>query len=273
MQLGELQNQLARFNNRGASVVALSVDPVTESDSLIRRLKLGFNVVSDESQQVMQAYHVQNPDTNELALHAVFIVDEDRKIFYRKVASRRPLSQELLDAIDYHYGQYPLGDASIAETNFIREYPRNNFQALIEISAQQGLPASVSTESLLPIVALLKQGESDDSIIAFRRFISEQGKSSRRDDYLWSAAWLTTRALGIEPDAIATGKALSAVLSRLRAARDQSPTMSSQHLRKLEQELDAIRGKVQLNARRWKLSYAKSMLRSYRKLVIAGLPD
>ena len=271
MQLGELQNQLERFDNRGASVVALSVDPVTESDSLIRRLKLSFDVVSDESQQVMQAYHVQNPDTKELALHAVFIIDEDQKIFYRKVASRRPLSQELLDAIDYHYGQYPLGDVKIAKTDFIREYPRNNFQALIEISARRDLPLSVSSESLLPIVALLKQGKSDDSVIAFRRFISEQGESSRRDDYLWSAAWLTTQALGIEPDAITTGRDLSSVLTRLGAARDQSPSMRSQDLRKLEQELDDIREKVRRNASRWKLSYAKSMLRSYRKLVIAGL--
>ncbi len=273
MQLGELQNQLERFGKRGATVVALSVDPVKESGSLIRRLKLSYDVVSDETQQVMQAYRVQNPDTRELALHAVFIVDENREVVYRKVASRRPLSQELLDAIDYHYGQYPMGDTRIAETDFVREFPRNNYQALIEISSREGLPVSISADTLLPIITRLKRGETDDSIIAFRRWLSAQNKASSRDDYLWSAAWLTAQALEIGPDAIATGKALSSVLSRLRAARADSSTANPNYLKKLEKELDDIRGKVQNNAREWNLSYAKSMLRSYRKLVIAGLPD
>lgn len=47
-----------------------------------------------------------NEDRPELSLHAIYIIDRDGKIFYRKVARRRAYSNELLDALDYHAGTY-----------------------------------------------------------------------------------------------------------------------------------------------------------------------
>jgi len=48
--------------------------------------------------------HVQ--DRPELSLHAIYIIDRDGKVFYRKVARRRSHPDELLDALDYHAGTY-----------------------------------------------------------------------------------------------------------------------------------------------------------------------
>jgi peroxiredoxin len=98
---------MPRFAKRDMSVIAISVDAPHESLRLIDRLGLSFSVASDPALHIVKAFNVQNPGTRELALHAVYIVDKDRRIFYRKVALRRPTSEELIDAIDAHRGTYP----------------------------------------------------------------------------------------------------------------------------------------------------------------------
>ena len=112
MQLGELQHQIARFQRRGVNVAALSVDKPRDSEAMVKRMGLTFALGSDADQAVIKAFRVQNPDTQELALHAVYIVDQQRRVFYRKVASRRPTSPELIDAIDAYRGvaQVKLGN-------------------------------------------------------------------------------------------------------------------------------------------------------------------
>jgi hypothetical protein len=55
---------------------------------------------------VIGQFGLINPDERELSLHAIYIVDKDGKVFYRKVARRRAYSDELLDALDYHAGTY-----------------------------------------------------------------------------------------------------------------------------------------------------------------------
>ena len=256
MQLGELQSQLTRFHKRGASVVAISVDEVNASRSIIRRLKLSFNIVTDQNQAVMQSYGVRNPDTQELALHAVYIVDETRKVIYRKVASRRPKSQELLEALDHHYDLKMANDVELAQGDWQFAYPQNNFQTLIEIAAVDSLPLSISSVELNEIVTLLERGQTDDSIIAFRRFVSRNQSTATRDELLDAAAWLTRHALDIDAEAIVTGKALSASLARDSALA--------------KPDLETLRALIRRKQGRWGLSYAKSMLRGYRELVLAA---
>ena len=140
------------------SVVALSVDPVKESRSPVRRLKLSLDIVSDQDYKIMQAYKVQNPNTEELALHAVFIVDQKRQIYYRKVAGRRPKSQELLDAIDYQAGRYPLGDKKLDRVDLEVAYPTNIFQTIIELSKNSDLTKGMSGEEFAETILLLRRG-------------------------------------------------------------------------------------------------------------------
>ena len=70
-----------------------------------------FPMVSDPKQQLIGQVDLINPDVEDLALHAVFILDEEGKVFYRKIARRRAYSPEFLDAIDYHYGRGRFGSA------------------------------------------------------------------------------------------------------------------------------------------------------------------
>lgn len=89
------------------SIVAISVDVPSDTLPWAQKKGLTMPLASDPQQEIILRFGISNPDAPELALHAVYIVDEDGKVFYRKVARRRPYSQEFLDAIDYRYGRWP----------------------------------------------------------------------------------------------------------------------------------------------------------------------
>ncbi len=83
----------------------ISVDEPEVSKEWADKKGFSFPLASDPDKRVIGALDLINPDVPDLALHAVFIVDEDGKVFYRKIARRRAHSPEFLDAIDYHYGR------------------------------------------------------------------------------------------------------------------------------------------------------------------------
>lgn len=84
------------------TVVALSVDPPDVSVPWIEKKGFTFPLASDPELKVIRAWNLENPDVDDLALHAVYILDPDGTIFYRKIARRRAYPPEFLDAIDYH---------------------------------------------------------------------------------------------------------------------------------------------------------------------------
>ena len=264
-----MQSQLARFQDRGVSVVALSVDPVKESRSPVRRLKLSLDIVSDQDYKIMQAYKVQNPNTEELALHAVFIVDQKRQIYYRKVAGRRPKSQELLDAIDYQAGRYPLGDKKLDRVDLEVAYPTNIFQTIIELSKNSDLTKGMSGEEFAETILLLRRGESDETIVALRQTFGRMRGAYSQNDLLESAVWITNKALGSEDEMLETGRALRSILQRTRELRLQTGSYSDE-FQVNQKQLDEIRTKIRVNAVAWNLDYAKSMLRGFRELAIAA---
>lgn len=269
MQLGELQSQLNRFIERGANVVAISVDPPKHSQAMIQRMGLTFAVVSDEDQSIMRSYGVRNPDTQQLALHAVFIVSQEAQVIYRKVASRRPLAQELLDAIDYYEGIFPMGDGQVIRNDIEVAFPRNNFQALIEVSANGELPSSVTTEIFEPVLALLRSGQSDDAIVLYRQVVAELSKSLNETELLATSAWLVKTARNIPSEALATGLALNRALVRQRTLRQVEPVDNIQ-IAEVQKDIDVLRGVIRKNANEWQLRSTKATLRGYREIALAS---
>jgi peroxiredoxin len=87
------------------TVVVVSVDAPEVSIPWAQKKGFTFPMVSDPDLEVIRRFGLENTDVGNLSLHAVFILDEQGKIFYRKIARRRPYSPEFLDAIDYHYGR------------------------------------------------------------------------------------------------------------------------------------------------------------------------
>ena len=254
--------------------MALSVDAPAHSQRLIERLGLSFDLGSDSDQKVIQAFGIQNPDTQELALHAVYILGTDDRILYRKVASRRPTSNELIDAIDAYQGTYPQSDERSGRPQRVVAYPSNNFQTLIEMANVESLPATVDAERLDSIVQQLKAGNSDDSIIAFRRYIASANDLSA-EQRLIAASWLARQVfIANQPSAITTGKDLSRRLSRvaeLQTAHQAATTgeLEDALLHKLAAArggLARVRATVTKNESAWNLRYAQGMLRGYREV-------
>lgn len=279
MQLGELQNQIARFERRGVTVVALSVDEPTQSLAMIERLGLTFDLGSDPEQAVVTAFGVQNPTTRELAIHAVYIIDTAGEVLYRKVGRRRPVSQELIDAIDEFRGEYPRTDEQIqAKKRIAVAYPENNFQALITVAAVADLPQTVDPVTFAHVQALLGQGRSDDSLIAFKALVANSVGASQQELYD-TAAWLTRQLFFVdEPEAINAGHTLSRRLVRIgdleaALAASQDPDQKDELLHTLARAragLSLTRAEISKNANAWNLRYAKTTLRSYREVARAS---
>ncbi|MBK6918015.1 MAG: peroxiredoxin family protein [Deltaproteobacteria bacterium] len=95
------------FIDRGVQLVAVSVDAPADSVAWADAKHLDFDLASDPDEVVIGRYGLVNPDTPELSLHAIYIVDPQGRVFYRKIARRRAYADELLDAIDYHFGPWP----------------------------------------------------------------------------------------------------------------------------------------------------------------------
>lgn len=59
-----------------------------------------FTLLSDPDMVVIDGWDLRNPDEPGLAHHAVYIIEGDGTIRYRKIARRRTRSPELLMAVD-----------------------------------------------------------------------------------------------------------------------------------------------------------------------------
>jgi peroxiredoxin len=87
-------------------VAAISVDEPVHSIEWAEKKQIPFDLLSDPEQRIIGAFGLVNPDQPDLSLHAIYIVDSDGKVFYRKIGRRRAYSDELIDALDYRAGKY-----------------------------------------------------------------------------------------------------------------------------------------------------------------------
>ena len=102
----DLQENVAEFEKRGVTMVAISVDDVPTSEKWAKRRGFTFTLASDPEMKLIDRFGIRNRNTPDLALHAIYIVDKDGDVFYRKVARRRAYSNELADAVDHFRGKW-----------------------------------------------------------------------------------------------------------------------------------------------------------------------
>ncbi|MEM7099371.1 MAG: redoxin domain-containing protein [Pseudomonadota bacterium] len=285
MQLGELQNQLQRFNHRSASIIGISVDTPNDSLGMIKRLGLAFELASDPDQSVVKAFRVQNPDTQELALHAVYILSTEGRVVYRKVARRRPVSAELIDAIDAHLGTFPATDTAAPRQKTEVAFPTNDFQAILEIGKAGPLPDIVDPDAFAKVFSLLRSGQSDEAVFEYRRFLELQ--AIRSEKILMQTVRHLVNALfyADRPEVGEKGKELERRLNRVRTLEQTLETIleqtggsaSDEHdqalhtLAAARAGLTKVRAEISQNAQRWNLRSAKTTLRAYRELSLAYL--
>jgi len=99
-----LQKNLAAFEKRNVSIYAISVDNPPETLAWVKKRGLTMPMLSDPKQKIIEKqFRLRNPEREELAIHAVYILDEAGKVFYRKIGKRRPMPPEFLAAIDWRF--------------------------------------------------------------------------------------------------------------------------------------------------------------------------
>ncbi|MCH9685143.1 MAG: peroxiredoxin family protein [Deltaproteobacteria bacterium] len=257
MQLGELQQQVEQFERRGVELVAVSVDEPSDAAPMIARLGLEYPVLSDAKLGVIGAFGLENPEIEDLALHAIFIVDQGGHIFYRKVARRRPYSPELLDAVDYHRGRYQ-GPVELADAPPLR--PWKGWRLIDAMGLVLAAPEptaelpSGQREELEAILADLVAAREDPALRKWRAFCRAHMDVDNASAILDLGRWLMRRAYleGVDYEAPlgelreATGT-LRALLNR-RAELAADAATPREALDQLDLEIGAARNAVQIKA-------------------------
>lgn len=100
-QLGKLQEHTADFAAKGASIVAISVDPADKSAALADKIGVEFPILSDLDLATIKNYGIEDVG-NDISLPASFVIGRDGKIAYAYIGDRprdRPEVPELLGAL------------------------------------------------------------------------------------------------------------------------------------------------------------------------------
>ena len=106
MQLGELQGYYGEFQDAGVHVYAVSVDPPEHNARLKARLGAGYEILSDERGELLDALNIRHARRSatgkDVAIPTQYLVHRDGVVcwFYRDESIRlRPHPREALAAI------------------------------------------------------------------------------------------------------------------------------------------------------------------------------
>ena len=132
--------------------------------------------------------------------------------------------------------------------------------------------------ALQAVTALMQAGQSDDSLIAFKRLVASSNNATREDLYQTAAYLARSVFVDDKQEAISLGLDLSKRLKRVRELNDTrqaAPNPERQDelvhlLAKARAGLSLTRAKISKNADAWNLRFAKGTLRGYREVARAG---
>ena len=106
VQLGELKDYYAEFQRAGVGVYAVSVDPPDHNARLKSRLGAGYEFLSDEKGELLDALDIRQPRRSmtggDTAIPTQYLLDREGVVrwVYRAESWRiRPHPREALDAI------------------------------------------------------------------------------------------------------------------------------------------------------------------------------
>ena len=183
------------------SLVALSVDSPSVNAGLALNLGLSFPLVADDHMKTIKAYGLVNPERATLPLHSIYVLDQDLKVQYRKVAGRRPLSAEVLEALDYTGGRWPTPKklAAIAPGKWVSGGQRKARQERHWVDAARLVGGSTAPKRLTPkqvtqagkVMEDLKADRNDAALITFRELVRSVAISPHKKQL---AAWILGQA-------------------------------------------------------------------------------
>ena len=155
--------------------MGISVDDIEFMERFSVRNGIPYTLVGDPDLKVIDSFGIRNPDIA-LAIHSTYIADNDGTIYYRKVGRRRPLPGELLDAVDFHHGNWPRPPVLVEESE-ITGYHITVARAVLESSEQRVVPAGLSEQDLAVMKAVgqkFDEQEWDPALKMWREWQAER---------------------------------------------------------------------------------------------------
>ena len=96
-----MTNYYSQIKGHNAIVVAISVDDLSNAQTMARNSGVPFPILYNPGKDVVQAYGVLNPQDNNLARPSTFIVDRSGVIRWKYLGSTydRPSPQQVLQEL------------------------------------------------------------------------------------------------------------------------------------------------------------------------------
>ena len=167
------------FADRKVQIVGISVDDSEFMERFSVRDGIPYPLLGDPEMRIIDNFKIRNPEIA-LAIHSTYLADKDGVIYYRKVGRRRPLPGEILDAIDYHHGNWPRPALEVTESE-ITGYHISVAQALIESFGQQRYPTGLNSEDKATVELLRKRFGEEEWDPALKIWTEWQAASGERN--------------------------------------------------------------------------------------------
>jgi peroxiredoxin len=100
-QLGQLDKDLDKYEEKGAQVIAIAVQDETQAAQSVEKSGARFPVLADADHAVTEAYNIYNLFGGEFAAPSVFIINSDGQIVWYYIGTKldRKPSAEILEQI------------------------------------------------------------------------------------------------------------------------------------------------------------------------------
>jgi peroxiredoxin len=86
-QLGELEEDYTKYEEKGAQIIALAVQPQDEAALSVEKSKAQFPILADSEHAVAEAYGVYNLFEDSEAAASVFIISQEGRIIWDHIAT------------------------------------------------------------------------------------------------------------------------------------------------------------------------------------------
>lgn len=86
-QLGELEENYTKYEEKGAQIIALAVQPQDEAALSVERSEAQYPILADSEHAVADQYGVYNLSDNSEAAPSVFIISQDGRIIWDHIGT------------------------------------------------------------------------------------------------------------------------------------------------------------------------------------------
>lgn len=151
--MAEIQKNIDSYKQYNTKVFALSTDSPKQSDNILKKMNLSFDLLCDEEKRVIDLFNLRNPlEHDGIAYPATFIINQEGNICFRSLdgtAKRVDLTDELLFLEQLHKDNGHTMEAG-PKKSWIIPSPKDNWRISVNMLTK-GSFADWKNFLLLPV--------------------------------------------------------------------------------------------------------------------------